>query len=128
VSQGRQRRWGRASLPAELGRGANEVGGLGSGSTWTPDRWGSGWGETRGPHGTATRRGARRPGYRISDQRSWPNEPSELLSERLGQQIKDERSGSSVGGGGGYQLRPAGGGAVRARVGAVTGDEADRGF
>jgi hypothetical protein len=64
----------------------------------------------------------------LPDQRSWSNEPSELLSERLGQQIKDERSGSSVGGGGGYQLRPAGGGAVRARVGAVTGDEADRGF
>jgi hypothetical protein len=42
---------------------------------------------------------ATRPGHQISDQRSWSNEPSEPLSECMGQQIKDEWSGF---GGGGY--------------------------
>jgi hypothetical protein len=40
--------------------------------------------------------GARRSSHWISDQRSWSNEPSEPLSEHLGQWIKDERSGSGA--------------------------------
>jgi hypothetical protein len=66
------------------------VGGSGEGSAWTPDMWGSRQSET------LMRGGVRHSGHRISNQRSWSNEPSEPLSEHLGQRIKDERSGSGA--------------------------------
>jgi hypothetical protein len=69
--------------------------------------------------GATTRRAARRPSHRISNQWSWSNEPSKLLSERLGQQIKDERSRS---GSGGLRLGER---CCSIRGGEVAGDGAD---
>jgi hypothetical protein len=62
---------------------------------------------------------ATRPGHRISDQRSWSNEPSEPLSECMGQRIKDEWSG--FGGGGRLRL---GDRRCSIRGGEVAGDRA----